>query len=160
MGKIRFAQVHARVLTKGFVVLIIGNSKSFHLSAQGTFNLYKIFVSIFRDCALVSFINGTIHLYFAPPVFFHTQYRAVYGPPRNPLCMPVTIQYCVWQYSVEAKSTLYMLNRRNQEKKTAAHSYLACFVNTFTPNKYVSMSYIGLDRVDPIPGLWTFVLPA
>jgi len=31
--------VHERVSTKSFVVLIIGNSKSFHLGAQGTFNL-------------------------------------------------------------------------------------------------------------------------
>ena len=35
---IRFAHVHERVLTKSFVVLIIGNSKSNHLDAQGTFN--------------------------------------------------------------------------------------------------------------------------
>jgi len=37
-GLIRFAQVPERVLTKSFVVLIIGNSKSFHIGAQGTFN--------------------------------------------------------------------------------------------------------------------------
>jgi len=36
-GSIRFAQVRERVSTKSFVVLIIGNSKSFHLGAQGTF---------------------------------------------------------------------------------------------------------------------------
>ena len=36
-GYIRFAQVPERVSTKSFVVLIIGNSKSFHLGAQGTF---------------------------------------------------------------------------------------------------------------------------
>jgi len=36
-GQIRFAQVPERVSTKSFVVLIIGNSKSFHLGAQGTF---------------------------------------------------------------------------------------------------------------------------
>ena len=36
--QIRLAHVHKRVLTKSFVVLIIGNSKSFHLGAQGTFN--------------------------------------------------------------------------------------------------------------------------
>jgi len=35
-GEIRFAQVPERVSTKSFVVLIIGNSKSFHLGAQGT----------------------------------------------------------------------------------------------------------------------------
>jgi len=37
-GQIRFAQVPERVSTQSFVVLIIGNSKSFHLGAQGTFN--------------------------------------------------------------------------------------------------------------------------
>jgi len=37
-GKIRFAQVHERVSTQSFVVLSIGNSKSNHLGAQGTFN--------------------------------------------------------------------------------------------------------------------------
>jgi len=37
MVKIRFAQVPERVSTKSFVVLIIGNSKSFHLGAQDTF---------------------------------------------------------------------------------------------------------------------------
>jgi len=36
-GQIRFAQVPERVSTQSFVVLIIGNSKSFHLGAQGTF---------------------------------------------------------------------------------------------------------------------------
>jgi len=36
MGKIRFAQVPERVSTKSFVVLVIGNSKSNHLGAQGT----------------------------------------------------------------------------------------------------------------------------
>jgi len=40
-GQIRFAQVPEpkRVSTKSFVVLIIGNSKSFHLGAQGTGHL-------------------------------------------------------------------------------------------------------------------------
>jgi len=38
-GEIRFAQVRERVSTKSFVVLIIGNSRSNHLGAQGTFNL-------------------------------------------------------------------------------------------------------------------------
>ena len=37
-GYIPFAHVPERVSTKSFVVLIIGNSKSFHLGAQGTFN--------------------------------------------------------------------------------------------------------------------------
>jgi len=32
------AHVHERVSTKSFVVLIIGNPKSNHLGAQGTFN--------------------------------------------------------------------------------------------------------------------------
>ena len=37
-GKIRIAQVPERVSTEGFVVLIIGNSNSNHLGAQGNFN--------------------------------------------------------------------------------------------------------------------------
>jgi len=37
-GQIRFAHVHERVWTKSFVVLIMRNSKLFHLGAQGTFN--------------------------------------------------------------------------------------------------------------------------
>jgi len=36
-GRIRVAHVDERVLTKRFVVLIMGNSKSNHLGAQGTF---------------------------------------------------------------------------------------------------------------------------
>jgi len=40
----------------------------------------------------------------------------------------------------------YMLNTRNEEKNTAFDSYLACFVNTFTLHRYVSMSYTGLTR--------------
>jgi len=36
-GKIRFAHVHERVSTQSFVVWIIGNSKSNHLGATGTF---------------------------------------------------------------------------------------------------------------------------
>jgi len=41
-GSIRFAQVPERVSTKSFVVLTIGNSKSNHLGAQGTFNDWKM----------------------------------------------------------------------------------------------------------------------
>jgi len=37
-GQIRFAQVPERVSTESVVVLIIENSKSFHLGAQSTFN--------------------------------------------------------------------------------------------------------------------------
>jgi len=39
-GYIRFAQVPERVSTKSFVVLIIGNLKSNHLGAQGTFKQF------------------------------------------------------------------------------------------------------------------------
>jgi len=35
----------------------------------------------------------------------------------------------------------YVLNTRNEEKNMIFYSYLACFVNTFTLNIYVSMSY-------------------
>ena len=38
-GYILFAQVPERVSTKSFVILIIGNSKSFHLGVQGTFKV-------------------------------------------------------------------------------------------------------------------------
>ena len=40
----------------------------------------------------------------------------------------------------------YMLNTRNEENNTVFYSYLACFVNTFTLNMYVSMSCTGLTR--------------
>jgi len=40
----------------------------------------------------------------------------------------------------------YMLNTRNEEKNTVFYSYLACFVNTFSWNMYVSMSYTGFTR--------------
>jgi len=40
----------------------------------------------------------------------------------------------------------YMLNTRNEENNTVFYSYLACFVNTFTLNMYVYMSYTGLTR--------------
>jgi len=36
--------VHERVSTKNFVVLIIGNSKSNHLGAQGTFNQVRLWI--------------------------------------------------------------------------------------------------------------------
>jgi len=39
-----------------------------------------------------------------------------------------------------------MLNTRNEEKNTAVYSYLACFVNTFSLNMYVSMPFTGLAR--------------
>jgi len=39
-----------------------------------------------------------------------------------------------------------MLNTRNEERNAVFYSYLACFVNTFTLNMYVSMSYTGLTR--------------
>jgi len=39
-----------------------------------------------------------------------------------------------------------MLNTRNEKKNTVFVSYVACFVNTFTLNMYVFMSYTGLIR--------------
>jgi len=39
-----------------------------------------------------------------------------------------------------------MLNTRNEDKKTIFYSCLACFVNTFTLNVYMSMSYTGWTR--------------
>ena len=57
-------------------------------------------------------------------------------PPRPSVCMPYTIRYSTWYLP-------YMLNTRNEEKNTVLYSRLACFVNTFTLNMYVSMSYTG-----------------
>jgi len=39
-----------------------------------------------------------------------------------------------------------MLNTRNEEKNTGFYSYVACFLNTFSLNMYVSMSYTGSTR--------------
>jgi len=39
-----------------------------------------------------------------------------------------------------------MLNTRNEEKNTVFYSYLACLVDTFALNVYVSMAYTGLTR--------------
>ena len=39
-----------------------------------------------------------------------------------------------------------MLNTRNEVKNTMFYSYLACFVNTFSLNMCVSMSYTELTR--------------
>jgi len=48
--------------------------------------------------------------------------------------------------SRSGKLSSYMLNTRNEEKNTVFYSYLACFVNPFTLNMYVSMPYAGLAR--------------
>jgi len=40
----------------------------------------------------------------------------------------------------------YMLNTRTEEKKTRLYSYIACFVNTFTLNRNISISYTGMTR--------------
>ena len=64
-GSNRFARVPERVLTKGFVCLIIGNSKSNHLGAQGTLNPQAVGLSRARpqDISLhVSIFFLTIHL--------------------------------------------------------------------------------------------------
>jgi len=50
-GSIRFAQVPERVLTKGFVILIMGNSKMNHLGAQGTFKTKRTAVAPFTATA-------------------------------------------------------------------------------------------------------------
>ena len=39
-----------------------------------------------------------------------------------------------------------MLNTRNDEENTVFYLWLACFVNTFTLNMYVSMPYTGFTR--------------
>ena len=48
-GQNRFAQVPERVSTESFVVLIIGNSKSFHLGAQGTFKCVCMYVCMYTS---------------------------------------------------------------------------------------------------------------
>ena len=40
----------------------------------------------------------------------------------------------------------YMLNTRNEDTSTVFYSYLAGFVNKFTLNMYVSVSYKGFTR--------------
>jgi len=47
-GQICFAQVPERVSTKSFVVLIIENSKSNHLGAQGTFTGLTQLAAIYK----------------------------------------------------------------------------------------------------------------
>jgi len=51
---------------------------------------------------------------------------------------------CAWWFRLWWQS--YMLNTRNEENDTVFYSYVACFVNTFTLNVYVSMSYTELTR--------------
>jgi len=51
---------------------------------------------------------------------------------------------------VTGGSPSYMLNTQNEEKNTVFRLYLACFVNTFSLNIYVSMSYTGLTRRDTV----------
>jgi len=47
-GLIRVAQVPERVSTKSFVVLIIGNSKSNRLGAQGTFDSPRLLLALLQ----------------------------------------------------------------------------------------------------------------
>jgi len=55
-------------------------------ACHSTVGLYKIFVCIFRDCALVTSSIATKHLlYFTPLYLAHKQYRAMYGSPSTPL---------------------------------------------------------------------------
>jgi len=42
----------------------------------------------------------------------------------------------------------YMLNTRNEKMNAVFYSYFACFVNTFTLNMYVSMSYTGVNQAE------------
>jgi len=41
-----------------------------------------------------------------------------------------------------------MLNTRNEETNLVFYSYLACFVNTFTLNMYISMPYAGFNQAE------------
>ena len=68
-GEIRFAQVPERVLTKSFVVLIIGNSRSNHLGVQGTFKRLFLWHSHKEGCScevvcrLSSFFVRAVHAF-------------------------------------------------------------------------------------------------
>jgi len=71
MGKFRFAQVPERVSTKSFVALIIGNSKSNHLGAQGTFkrlfagNLYRLYEQALVSLKLKKTVDAEVGRTFA-----------------------------------------------------------------------------------------------
>jgi len=60
-GYIRFAHVHERVSTKSFVVLIIGNSESNHLGAQGIFKYKNMYNKYTYKCKLV--VNPDVYVY-------------------------------------------------------------------------------------------------
>jgi len=72
---IRFAQVPERISTKSFVVLIIGNSKSNHVGAQGTFNPQSpnLGVMVLRGHPPVSSISG-ICMYRWGVLALHVEY--------------------------------------------------------------------------------------
>ena len=59
---------------------------------------------------------------------------------------PYICKISVFTDGLYITSRPYMLNARNAVKNTVFYSYLAWFVNTFTLNMCVSMSYIGLTR--------------
>jgi len=41
-----------------------------------------------------------------------------------------------------------MLNTQHEETNTVLYSYLACFVNTYTLDMYVSMAYTGFYQTE------------
>jgi len=43
-----------------------------------------------------------------------------------------------------------MLNTQNEKRNTVFYSYLASFVNTFSLNMYVSMSYTRFTKRNPV----------
>jgi len=45
-------------------------------------------------------------------------------------------------------SQSYVLNTQSEEKNTVIYSYLACFMNTFSSNTYVSMSYYRVQQAE------------
>jgi len=84
-------------------------------------------------------------------------------------CVDVVVCLCVWPVSLltdtpasalpphlyaaffhrafsHTRRLLYMLNTRNEAKKTVFYSYLACFMNTFPLNMYEFLSYSGFTR--------------
>jgi len=56
-GWIRFAQAPERVSTTSFVVLILANSKSNHLGAEGTFKEMYIYICVCVCMYMANFLE-------------------------------------------------------------------------------------------------------
>jgi len=69
-------------------------------------DLYKIFVCVFGDCALVNTVLGIQHLLYCTPPCYILQSRLlkIWAPPATPPVLPFNIQYWQWQYRVKANT--------------------------------------------------------